>query len=116
MVRSVPPPSAPTFGAILVMVGADRYSKEVGNVALWPSEFVTTTFFIPAETAAAIAFPVVQLIEVAASAVGVQVTPPILTVVSPTVVRNPDPDIVTSVPPERGPKSGVMALTVGAGR
>jgi hypothetical protein len=36
------------------------------------------------------------------------------TVVSPEVVENPVPVIVTAVPPEAGPVVGLMLVTVGA--
>jgi len=76
---------------------------------VWPDTVtVTSTAPVPAGLVA------VQL-EVELQETPVAALPvPKSTVVSPEVVENPVPVIVTAVPPEAGPVVGLMLVTVGA--
>ena len=109
MVIMVPPAIGPAAGVIPVTVGVVSYAKwSAGLVADVPPGVVTVMSTTPADSAGDVAVHEVleeQLTEVPA-------LPPKATVLEPTT--KPVPVIVTTVPAESGPKSGLMAPTVGA--
>jgi hypothetical protein len=107
MLTDVPPPLAPVFGATAVTVGAATYVKQLEHVELWLSGFVTVALTAPA--ACAVVVPVML----------VPVTPETVTGEPPSEavapLWNPEPVMVTDVPPAAGPLVGASELTVGAG-
>jgi hypothetical protein len=68
---------------------------------------VTATVYTPAESAGAFAVIVVAL----TTTTLVAATPPIETPVAPV---NPEPEMVSAVPPAVAPEFGVIEVTVGA--
>ena len=74
-----------------------------------PPRVVTTTLAAPAAPGG-----VVAVMEVSpATWKAVAAAPPIVTLVAPV---NPEPLIVTAVPPTAGPLDGLIEVTVGAAR
>ena len=106
MLTDVPPTLAPLLGVTDVTVGAATYVKQIEQVPLCASGFVTTTLTNPAAPAAVVPVMVVALIVKTVSA-----DPPNDTVAP---VWKPLPAIVTAVPPRVEPLVGVIELTVGA--
>src|SRR5258705_2352745 len=108
MVTGVPPEVGPVFGATLLSVGAgNTYVNACASVADWLAVFCTITSTLAATCAGAVA-----VIEVDAGETFVAETPPNFTV---ALLRKPVPLMVTIVPPEVGPLTGRMLVTVGAG-
>ena len=77
------------------------------RVPVWLSGLVTTTLTAPAACAGAVAVMDVLL----ATVTPVAAVPPKLTVAPE---RNPDPVMVTDVPPVAGPETGETEVTAGA--
>jgi hypothetical protein len=106
IVTEAPPEAGPDAGETEVIVGGALYVNPLVSVPDCPSGLVTTTLTVPAECAGVVAVmdePLTTVTPVAA-------IPPIETVAPET---NPDPVIVTDVPPTVDPEAGDMPLTVG---
>src|SRR5208282_65100 len=113
IVTEVPPTAGPFFGDSPVTVGAfggggggaTYVNSSAGLVALVPSGVVTVTCTVPVPAGE------VAVIDVAESAVTVAAAEPNLTAVAPA---SPIPLMVTVVPPDSGPVSGLTPVTAGA--
>ena len=105
IVTTVPPAVGPALGLTDTIVGGAKYAKAPVFVTV-PNGVVTDTFALPAAPAGVTAVSVDELstwTEVAA-------TPPIVTVAG---TKNPEPVMMTVVPPAVGPWLGVTAEIVG---
>jgi hypothetical protein len=108
MVTLVPPDTGPKFGETAATVGIASYVNwSEMLVALVPPGVVTVTSTVPAVPVGDVAVIELALFTVTPVAAVV----PNLTVAPET---NPDPVIVTLVPPATGPAEGLTDVTVGA--
>jgi hypothetical protein len=105
-VTDVPPAVGPLFGVTDATAGAATYVKQLEQLPLWPSGFVTTALTDPA--ACAVVVPVMLVALIVDTFTG---DPPNDTL---EPLWKPVPAIVTAAPPALGPPFGVTDATVGA--
>ena len=108
MVTEVPPAAGPKSGLMAVTVGASKAKRSAGLVAEVPLPLVTVTSTEPVPAGETAVMEVAEFTVTEAAGVA-----PNETVESP---MKPVPVMVTEVPPAAGPKSGLMAVTVGASK
>ena len=104
----VPPAAGPKSGLMAVTVGASKAKRSAGLVAEVPLPLVTVTSTEPVPAGETAVMEVAEFTVTEAAGVA-----PNETVGSPV---KPVPVMVTEVPPAAGPKSGLMAVTVGASK
>jgi hypothetical protein len=106
MLMKFPPAVVPELGLMDWIVGG-RYENAFGSVAVWPSGFVTTT-----STTAGRCKPVRTVMFVAVIVRIAAGAPPNVTLTPPA---NPEPWMVTLVPPRYMPELGLINEIVGGG-
>ncbi len=106
MVTTVPPAVVPAFGLMAATTGTPKVNRSAAEVALVPAALATVTC-----TGPAVAASVVAVIDVSELTVNeLAAVAPNLTAVA---LANPEPVMVTDVPPAVEPAFGLTAVTSG---